>query len=323
MTQLRFILIILFLTASFACENKIITNESGSENKLQPPIKSQSPTKPQPVKPSENLFKAIKAVEPFFKPMGKPSADEWLAIHQENGQTFEQYINSNPTLPTPERKIIYVQPIGKFNNKQLKVVRLTAEYMQNFFCLPVKLLPEKEFQEPLSLKNYRINQFTKKKQIRTGYILEEILQPNLPKDAAALIAFTNEDLFPDKNLNYVFGQASLENRVGVWSLSRLDDYADFELFLTRTLKVAVHETGHMFSFAHCTKYECVMSGTNHLGELYERPIDACPECMAKICWMSGYEPRKRYGNLAEFCRTHNLKKDSDEFSRKSIALTKN
>ncbi len=109
----------------------------------------------------------------------------------------------------------------------------------------------------------------------------------------------------------------------MWSLSRLDNYANFEKFLKRTLKVAVHETGHMFSFAHCTKYECVMSGTNHLGETDRHPIDVCPECMAKICWMSDYEPKKRYENLAEFCKTHNLKKDSDEFSRKAAAVSKN
>ncbi len=318
MSQLRFILIALFLTASFACKNKIEVQEANKENEFH----KENTTQP-PIKPSENLVKAMKAVEPFFKPLGKPSADEWLAIHRESGQTFEQYINFKPTLPSPERKTIYIQPIGKFDDEQLKIVRYTAEYMQKFFGLPVKLLAEKKFEEPLSLKNYRINQFTKKKQIRTGYILEEILQPNLPADAAALIAFTNEDLFPDKNLNYVFGQASFENRVGVWSLFRLDDYANFEQFLMRTLKVAVHETGHMFSFAHCTKYDCVMSGTNHLGELSERPIDACPECMAKICWMSGYEPKKRYENLAEFCRTHNLKKDADEFSKKAIAVSKN
>ena len=57
-------------------------------------------------------------------------------------------------------------------------------------------------------------------------------------------------------------------------------------FLKRTLKVAAHETGHMFSMRHCTKFECVMSGTNHLAETDRRPIDACPECTAKICWFS-------------------------------------
>src|SRR3712207_7363776 len=42
--------------------------------------------------------------------------------------------------------------------------------------------------------------------------------------------------------------------------------SDFKLTLLRTLKIAAHETGHMFSVRHCTKYECVMNGSNHLGE---------------------------------------------------------
>jgi len=318
MKQLCFVLIILFLMVNFACENKVIINESNEENKFQPPDVPQPP-----VKISDNLIKAMKAAEPFFIPMGKPTADEWLATFKEDGQTFEQYVNGNPVLPSPERTTLYIQPIGKFDKKRLKIIQVSVEYMQKFFDLPVKLMTEKRFEEPLSLKNYRTNQFTKNRQILTSFILEEILQPDLPKDAAALIAFTNEDLFPDKKTNYVFGQASLKNRVGVWSLSRLDNYANFEKFLKRTLKVAVHETGHMFSFAHCTKYECVMSGTNHLGETDRHPIDVCPECMAKICWMSDYEPKKRYENLAEFCKTHNLKKDSDEFSRKAAAVSKN
>ena len=318
MKQLCFVLIILFLMVNFACENKVIINESNKENKFQQPDVPQPP-----VKISDNLIKAMKAAEPFFIPMGKPTADEWLATFKEDGQTFEQYVNGNPVLPSPERTTLYIQPIGKFDKKRLKIIQVSVEYMQKFFDLPVKLMTEKRFEEPLSLKNYRTNQFTKNRQILTSFILEEILQPDLPKDAAALIAFTNEDLFPDKKTNYVFGQASLKNRVGVWSLSRLDNYANFEKFLKRTLKVAVHETGHMFSFAHCTKYECVMSGTNHLGETDRHPIDVCPECMAKICWMSDYEPKKRYENLAEFCKTHNLKKDSDEFSRKAAAVSKN
>ena len=35
----------------------------------------------------------------------------------------------------------------------------------------------------------------------------------------------------------------------------------------------MHETGHMFSMRHCTKYECLMSGTNHMGETDRRPLE--------------------------------------------------
>lgn len=260
---------------------------------------------------------AMKAIEPFFKTMGKPNPDEWLARFKEDGQTFEQYINSNPTTPTEERKIIYIQPIGKFNSEQQKVIKLTAEYMERYFGLPVKMLQIRRFEEPLSLENYRINPYSKNKQIRTGFVMDNLLRPNLPKDAAALIAFTNEDLYPDKSFNFVFGQASLENRVGVWSLYRLNAEKIYRKFLSRTIKIAVHETGHMFSIAHCTKYECVMSGCNHLGETDKHPIDACPECMAKICWFSKIKPKDRYEKLAEFCQKIGLSVEAKEFREKA------
>jgi len=65
-----------------------------------------------------------------------------------------------------------------------------------------------------------------------------------------------------------------------------------------------------------------MSGTNQLGETDSRPIDACPECMAKICWLSDVNPTTRYERLAAFCRKNGLIK-ADEFARKSLAVKNN
>ena len=158
------------------------------------------------------------------------------------------------------------------------------------------------------------------RQIRTGWIMDKMLKPELPTDAAALIAFTNEDLFPDSSMYFVFGQASLDDRVGVWSLYRLDDRTGFDKFLQRTMKIAVHEVGHMFSMRHCTKYECVMSGTNHLAETDSRPIDACPECMAKIAWMTGTTPHERYERLVDFATRNRLMDAAVDFEIKLKAV---
>jgi tetratricopeptide (TPR) repeat protein len=62
----------------------------------------------------QDLRATIKKIEPFFKPMGKPANYDWLASHNEPGQTFDEYLESNPTLPTAERNTIYVLPLGKF-----------------------------------------------------------------------------------------------------------------------------------------------------------------------------------------------------------------
>lgn len=263
---------------------------------------------------------AIGKVEPFFALMRTPQQYDWLASHKEPGQTFDEYIDSNPTVPTSERNIIYIQPLGKFTADQSKVIKTASEYIEAFYGLKVKSLPTKSLPAKLNEPDQRMIDYPQHRQVRTGYVMETILQPALPKDAAALIAFTNEDLYPDSSMYFVFGQASLENRVGVWSLFRLDDQADFDKFLRRTMKIAVHEIGHMFSFRHCTKYECVMSGTNHLAETDRRPIDACPECMAKIAWMMKEEPVERYMRLADFARKNGLKGELEDFAKKQKAV---
>ena len=266
------------------------------------------------------LRRAIDKIAPFFKSMGKPGKDDWLWTYKEPGQTFEEYIASSPVVPTPDRKIIYIQPLGEFRTDESKVIGIVSDYVKAFYGLDVRKLPVKSLPSKLFEPDQRMIDYPKQRQIRTGSIMDELLRPALPKDAAALIAFTSEDLYPDSSMYFVFGQASLENRVGVWSLFRLDDRADFARFLERTMKISVHEIGHMFSFRHCTKYECVMSGTNHLGETDRRPIDACPECMAKIAWMTKQKPIERYERLIGFARANKLKKAILDFERKKKAV---
>lgn len=269
----------------------------------------------------QELRSAMKKIEPFFKPMGKPEAYDWLGSHTEPGQTFDEYLDSDPTKPTKERTKIYVLPLGTFTAQQKEIIATTAGYLAAFYDLQVETLPNKALPQKLGKEDSRYNEFLKRRQVRTGYIMDALLKPMLPGDAAALIAFTNEDLFPDDTMSFVFGQASMEYRVGVWSLARLEFKADRATFLRRTIKIAAHETGHMFSMRHCTKYECVMSGTNHIGETDRRPVDACPECMAKVCWLSDIPAAKRYEKLAGFCRNNRLQKEADEFGRKMKAVS--
>ena len=71
------------------------------------------------------------------------------------------------------------------------------------------------------------------------------------------------------NLNYVFGEADIENGVCIISLSRLrqefyDQKPDKVLFLRRTLKEAVHELGHTYGLGHCANPKCVMHFSNSL-----------------------------------------------------------
>lgn len=260
---------------------------------------------------------AMKKVKPLHRKMGKPRSGDWLLSHKEPGQTFNQYLVCRPVMPRGRRNVIYIQPLVDFGEKQRRIVNLTADFMKRYFNVPVKV------RKDLSLKIIpaearRTHPAWGVRQILAGHVLDDVLKPRLPKDAAAYIAFTTSDLWPGKGWNFVFGMASLRERVGVWSIYRNGDPArDFKLCLLRTIKTATHETGHMFSMQHCIAYECNMCGSNNRSESDRRPVFACPECMAKICWACRADPVERYRKLAAFFRKNGLKKQ-EKFCHKSI-----
>ena len=115
------------------------------------------------------------------------------------------------------------------------------------------------------------------------------------------------DLYPDPQWNFVFGQASLRDRVGVYSFARYDPKfygetrADSQaLILRRSCKVLAHETGHMFGIQHCVWYRCVMNGSNHIAEADERPLHLCPVDLRKLHWSVGFDVVQRYRRLLAF-----------------------
>ncbi len=259
---------------------------------------------------------------PLHERLGPPEPGQWLAEHPEPGQTYRQYVRSRPVTPDKRRRVIYVQPLGNFTTTQERIIKLSAEYMGLYFDLPVKI------RDGLSLDLIPANARRKHPewgmdQILSTYVLQEVLSPRLPSDAVAYIAFTASDLWPGEGWNFVFGQASLTQRVGVWSIYRKGDPhesdASFRLCLRRTLKTATHETGHMFSLPHCIYYECNMCGSNHLAESDRHPLWLCPICLAKLCWATKADPLKRFERLAAFCDAHGLTVEQ-EFFQKSLTL---
>jgi archaemetzincin len=258
---------------------------------------------------------------PLHTKLGKPKPGEWLSQHPEPGQTYQEYIDGRPVTPERRRGVIYVQPLGDFTRTKRKIIDLTAEFMGIYFNLPVKT------QEDLPLKLIpeearRTHPEWGDPQILTTYVLYDVLRPRLPKDACAYIAFTASDLWPGRGWNFVFGQASLSERVGVWSIYRNgnpdESAAALRLCLLRTIKTATHETGHMFSMEHCTLFECNMCGSNHRAESDSRPLALCPHCLAKLCYATSADPEKRFERLIAFCKAQGLKGEQ-EFYEKSLA----
>lgn len=287
------------------------------------PSRADPPDPPEKSAGAKALKHVMAKLAPLHKQLGKPKPGQWLARFKEPGQSFDEYRRCRPVLPRGTRRVLYVQPLGDFTNAQRKIIALTGRYMGLYFNLPVKI------NRPLSLKVIpasarRTHPTWGDKQILTTHVLDEVLPPLLAKDAAALIAFTPSDLWPGKGWNFVFGQATLRRRVGVWSIYRngnpAGSAAEFRLCLLRTIKTATHETGHMFSMLHCTAYQCNMCGSNSRTESDGHPAALCPECLAKVCWAAGADPLNRFASLQRFCRAQGLGDQADFFAKSIRAL---
>jgi len=279
-----------------------------------------SPTPPEPQDPIAALNADRERLVPLHAKLGPPKPNDWLARYHEPGQTFAEYLNCNPALPRGARRTIYIQPLGDFTEPQRKIVELSAEFMSRYFNLPVKIRADVPLSE-IPARARRVHPTWGDPQILSTHVLDHVLRPRLPDDAAAMIAFTASDLWPGEGWNFVFGQASLRDRVGVWSIYRNGDpETEFRICLRRTLKTATHETGHMFSIQHCTAYECNMCGSNHREESDRHPLWLCPECVAKVVWATEDRLVPRYKRLAEFCEAHGLEREAAFYTNSARAL---
>jgi archaemetzincin len=238
-----------------------------------------------------------------------PQAGDWLAVHEEAGQTFEQYRNGAAVLPTRQRRTLYIQQLGTFDETRQKIVDATARMMSAFYGLPVKQRRVLDLKD-LPQEAQRDHPQWGDHQLLTPYLLQNVLLPRRPRDAMAVLGLTPSDLWPGEDWNFVFGQADLRQRVGVWSMYRYGDPSQgarqYRLCLRRTLQVAIHETGHMLGIPHCTAYECGMNGANHMAEMDRNPMVFCPECVQKVWWVCDMDPLARYKALAQLARQYEL-----------------
>ncbi|XP_008436028.1 archaemetzincin-2 isoform X2 [Poecilia reticulata] len=262
----------------------------------------------------------------LFQPITLHSDSDWIVAHPEEPQDFEAFYR-DPHRKTPDagHSTIYIQTIGSFGDVGLQTDRYVEwlrDYCQAFFCgLSVKLLPAVGVSETGC--SFRVNSSSHNLQILTGDLLQ-FLGKRKPKDAFCIVGITMIDLYPKDSWNFVFGQASLSEGMGVFSFARYDDHfysrnyagrlkkklqprqGDYSVFqgyytppitstlLLRSCKTITHETGHMFGIKHCQWMNCVMQGSNHLEESDRRPLDFCPICLHKLQVAVGFKIADRY-----------------------------
>jgi archaemetzincin len=255
----------------------------------------------------ERLPAPYEALKPLHQPLAMPAVGDWLAEHRESGQSFREYCGAKPVRPTERRRFIRIQPIGTFSPKQWEIIKLTADYMERFFGVTTNMLPKRGTGSiPDTARRQRFGG----EQLLTSYLRERVLKPSRRGDVLACVGFTSNDLWPGRGWNFVYGEASLRDRVGVWSIARNGNPdtspEEFALCLRRTLKTGVHETAHILTMRHCVAYECVMNGSNHRRESDRAPLFLCPNCLAKLCWNTSQEPAARYRRLLAFYKEHKL-----------------
>jgi len=250
-----------------------------------------------------------------FEPIHLPDPHDWLAKHRESGQTFAQFSASEPNLPNASRPRIYFQPIGEFDSGISPRFEDLKRFAEAYFGLDVKIMPSVPFGN-LDIKN-RQSRFNGRRQYLTSDILE-FLKGRLSDDAFCLLAITMEDLYPKESWGFVFGQASLRNRVGVYSFARYGPLGrdkqitdqHRQVVLRRSCQVLAHETAHMFGIRHCIYFECVMNGSNSMRESDSRDIHMCPVCLRKLQWSTKSDVPQRYENLMATYNTIGLHSES-------------
>jgi archaemetzincin len=269
------------------------------------PACTRSPSEP----PGLPLAHIEHQLRPLAQPLGPPKPGDWLAQHPEDGQTFAEYIRLKPRRPGKDLTTIYITLLGDFSPEQRRVLDITREYLSIFFQTPVELHRELPL-DVIPEEGRRLHPEWDTPQIRTDYVLDQLLLPDRPKHALAYLCFTSSDLCSFATRNYVLGEARTWERVGVWSIHRNGDPAagpeEFHHCLRRTMHIATHETGHILAFKHCIAYECNMNGANSVSETDRHPLHDCPVCLRKLLWNTNADPIPYLTKLEAFYAEHNF-----------------
>ncbi|HZE99336.1 MAG TPA: archaemetzincin [Planctomycetota bacterium] len=224
--------------------------------------------------------------EDGFVRQGPPKPGEWRWRYPEPEQTFEQYSVGPVNRRCGHRTTFYLQPLGEASTRYRGVLERIRAHSEAYFGVPAKIL------DPVPMVADALE--PERKQYHATRIIRH-LADRLPPDALVSMGITDRDLYSE-GLNFVFGEGSLHQRCGVYSLRRFET-DDAPLFLRRTLKLVSHEAGHILSIEHCAVWSCVMQGANTLEEHDGHPMHLCPVDLRKILWNVGIDGDERYRNL--------------------------
>jgi archaemetzincin len=242
--------------------------------------------------------------------LGEPKPGEWLALVAEPGRTYDEYVRAARNLRSERRHTIYLQPLGPMDSATTAAIGQVAEFAGAFFACTVTVLPAAELP--------RSTYVQRRKQYDAGDLLNRMAR-RVPDDALAYVGLTSADLYSGR-LDFVFGLASLRQRVAIVSLNRFGEPGTPE-FLRRSLKSFAHETGHVFGIRHCIFYRCCMNGSNSLAESDGQPLHYCPLCHDKLRHALVFDPAQRFEKLAALYDTFGFEHDARVVRERLARLT--
>lgn len=265
----------------------------------------------------EQLDSIKKKLSTYDIVMPEPEVNDWLATNKEEGQTLEQYLQEDFKL-SPQAKYIYIQPIGKFTKSDRRILSKIAKYIEIFYGFKTKIKADISSELILD-EGRRINPMQRNIQFSAPYIIENLLDSRKPVDAAAYVGFTATDLWPGNDWNFVFGLASPDDGMGVWSLARMRSVplgSEDNKLLLRAAKLATHEIGHIFGLMHNKDLKGLMNGSNHMQETDATPLYLSSEYLPKLLTFIDLDIKQRYENLAKWCIENGFEKESFEFQKR-------
>ncbi|MFN3873641.1 MAG: archaemetzincin family Zn-dependent metalloprotease [Ignavibacterium sp.] len=146
------------------------------------------------------------------------------------------------------------------------------------------LLPYRTSLLPLKLDlNFAFS--PERRQFYSTKIIHHLL-PYSQKINGKLVALVEVDLFIPV-FTYVFGEAQLNGKISLVSLTRLHEefysgISDEKILIQRTIKEILHELGHNFGLIHCKDWDCVMHSSMGIEEVDIKGIDYCTNCKIMI-----------------------------------------
>lgn len=254
----------------------------------------------------QELIRCSQAVESLFGPMVEQFRGDWTSTKDGQSdmmESFECFLDGRKS-KVGEGQALGIVSIGDLSD-QIPMDAL-KEFLQAYYSLPVVSLDSLRVASIPSTAWRTICCYAP--QADGNEILNEVLQPLKEQCAGrwwGVAAITHEDLMydPKDGEDYVYGLSNSDIGAAVVSTRRIWQPAavGFELSRLRFLKLVTHEIGHLFHLRHCLTHACVMNGVETVDQIDRHPLEACPDCMVKICWTCQVHPKVRYERLAEAC----------------------